>query len=475
MREPKPVRLTRIMATIGPASFDPRTVSAMVEAGMDVARLNMSHGDDAWHAKAARLVRQAARSAGRPVGLMIDLQGPKLRLGLFPAAVPVRRGERIVLTVQADDADPAAGVLPVDWRPLVREAEPGHELLLADGTVRLRVERVHGSRVETRVLEGNAIEPRAGIFLPQARPRETALSRKDRHDLAVAVSLKADFVALSFVRRAQDVDEARRVIERLGGDQLVIAKIETRQAVENLEEILVAGDGILVARGDLGVSLSPERVPVEQKRILQRAAAVGKPTIIATQMLESMRRASRPTRAEASDVANAVLDGAWAVMLTAETAKGEHPLAAVAMMDRIVRAAETMLRPPRRLSVRRGLTISEGVAEAGIALALDIGARRLVALTRSGATARLLARFPIAGGFVAYTPSRRTLGRLTLMRGAIPRYLAMRRDPERAIRAIEADLKSRGEASRGDTFVVLSGSASDPRGSTSRLVVQRMP
>lgn len=474
MTEPKPLRLTRIMATIGPASFDLRTVGAMVEAGMDVARLNMSHGDEAWHARAARLVRQAARAAHRPVGLMIDLQGPKLRLGRFPAAVPVRRGERIVLTTQADEADPAAGILPVDWRPLPREAEPGHELLLADGTVRLKVVRVQGARVETRVLEGTAIEPRSGIFLPQARPRELALSRKDRRDLALAVRLEADFVALSFVRRAQDVDETRRAIERLGGDQLVIAKVETRQAIENLEEILVASDGVLVARGDLGVSLPPERVPVEQKRILQRAAAVGKPTIIATQMLESMRRASRPTRAEASDVANAVLDGSWAVMLTAETASGEHPVAAVAMMDRIVREAETMLRPPRRLSVRHGLTVSEGVAEAGVALALDVGARRLVALTRSGATARLLSRFPIAGGFVAYTPSRRTLSRLTLMRGAIPRYLALRRDPERAIAAIETDLKRRGEAARGDIFVALSGSARDPLGSTSRLVVHRL-
>ncbi len=474
MTPPPRTRLARIMATVGPASFDARTVRAMVDAGMDVARLNMSHGDEAWHAQAARLVRAAARGARRPVGLMVDLQGPKVRLGRFASPLPVRPGDRVTLTVDAREAHPAAGILPVDWRPLVAEAEPGHELLLGDGTVRLRVEKVHDARVEARVLEGDAIEPRTGLFLPQATPRSTALSRKDRRDLALAVKLKADFVALSFVRRAQDVTDTRRAIERLGGDQLVIAKIETRQALENLDEILVACDGVLVARGDLGVTLPPERVPVEQKRILYRAAAAGKPSIIATQMLESMRHASRPTRAEASDVANAVLDGSWAVMLTAETASGEHPVEAVAMMARIVGEAEQMQRPPRRLSARHGVTVSEGLAEAGVALALDIGARRLVALTRSGATARLLARFPLAGGFVAYTPSPRTLTRLTLMRGAIPRPLPAQRDPERALARVEADLRHRGEVARGDVFVALSGSARDPQGSTSRLVVVRV-
>ncbi|MBP7147315.1 MAG: pyruvate kinase [Acidobacteria bacterium] len=468
-------RLTRIIATLGPGSANRRTLRRLVAAGMDAARLNMSHGTHADHRRMARLVRQAAHAAGRPIGLMVDLQGPKLRLGDFAGPLRLRHGMTLTLTTRAAEADPAAGVIPVAYADLPVEAAPGHELLLMDGLVRLEVQRIARGRVICRVVEGEELTARAGLFLPQAKAVRLALSAKDRRDLALAVELQADFLALSFVRRAQDLVQARRLLRRLGGDQLLVAKIETRQALENLDEILLVSDAVLVARGDLGVALSPEQVPVEQKRILNACWTVGLPSIIATQMLESMRHSSRPTRAEASDVANAVLDGAWAVMLTAETAVGEYPVESVAMMDRIVRSAEPMLfRQPRRPHSPAGLRVAEALAEAAVTMAIDANARVVVALTRSGATARQLARYPLRTPTLAYTPNPRTLTRLTLMRGAVPRRLREQPSLDCAIRRIEADLRRRKEIARGDLIVVLGGSPEEPLGTVSRLALHRV-
>ncbi|RMF70872.1 MAG: pyruvate kinase, partial [Acidobacteria bacterium] len=369
-------RATRIVATLGPASESRERIESLVRAGIDVARLNMSHGSQPWHARLARRVRRAARAAGRPVGLMADLQGPKVRLGSFPGPVVLRRGARLVLTTDARRTDPERLVLPVDYSPLPAETEPGHEILLADGTVRVRVESIRGANVVCKVLEGRELAPRAGLALPHASPRHSALTAKDRRDMTLAVSLGVDFIALSFVRRAEDVREARRAIRRRGGDQALVAKIETSSAIEQLDEIIAECDAVMVARGDLGVELPPERVPILQKRIVRDTTAAGKPVITATQMLESMRNATRPTRAEASDVANAVIDGSWGVMLSAETAVGRYPVHAVRMMDRIaLEAEELLLRQPRRRAPWNAMTVSGGLAEAGARLALEVGAR----------------------------------------------------------------------------------------------------
>ncbi len=321
--------------------------------------------------------------------------------------------------------------------------------------------------------EGRAIPPRAGLALPEARVVRSALTVKDRRDLELAIRIRADFVALSFVRRPEDLRQARRLIERLGGDQALVAKIETRAALTHLDEVVGAADAVMVARGDLGVELPPERVPIEQKRIIDACTAAGKPVITATQMLESMRFASRPTRAEASDVANAVLDGTWAVMLSAETATGEYPVEAVRMLDRIAREAEPLLlRGQRRRMAHAAAGVSEAIAEAGVVVAFEVGARALVALTRSGATAVQIARYLPTLPTYAYTSSRRTLARMTLYRGIVPRYLREQRSLDQAIAALEDDLRERRNIGRGDLFVVLGGAPGEPLGVTNRLVVR---
>lgn len=468
-------RATRIVATIGPATLSEAMLRRLVAAGMDVARLNMSHGDAAFHRTTAARVRATGRKAGRPVGVMADLQGPKVRLGRFAQPVRLTRGQPLTLTTRASETDLAAGVLPVDYRHLPLEAEPGHDLLLADGMVRLRVDGVRGHRVRCHVLEGVELAPRAGLSLPFATAKRSSLTAKDRRDLELAVEIGADFVALSFVRRVEDVRDARRRLTRLGAEPLLIAKIETRQAVERIDEILSEADALMVARGDLGVELPPEQVPVIQKRIIRQAMTVGKPVITATQMLESMREASRPTRAEASDVANAVLDGTWAVMLSAETATGRHPIDAVVMMSKIcLEAEELLLRQPRRRAPWTASTVSEGISEAGARLAIDVGAKAVVALTRSGATARQLGRFLLPMPMIAYTSSPRTEARLTLYRGISPRRLAEQRGLDAAIENIARDLRARGDARRGDLIVVLGGAPREPSGTTSRLVVHRI-
>lgn len=471
-----PRRFTRIVATLGPASSSPAMLRRLIEAGIDVARLNMSHGDPETHRRVARDLRRASRAVGRPVGLLVDLQGPKVRLGRFEGEIPLRARMMVTLTTRASEASPSKAIVPVDYSHLPTESEAGDELVLDDGAVRLRVEAVRGHLVICQVLEGESLRPRAGLALPHARAKRSALTAKDRRDIKFAVEIGADFLALSFVRRAEDLLEARKLLDRAKGDALLVAKIETRAACEALDDVLAASDAVMVARGDLGVELPPERVPIEQKRIIEAASTSGKPVITATQMLESMRHCSRPTRAEASDVANAVLDGTWAVMLSAETASGEYPVESVSMMDRIAREAErTLLRlSPRKRRIKPAITISEGIAEAGSWIAIDIGARALVALTRSGATARQAARVFPPLTIVAYTSSPRTLTRMTLYRGVQPRPIRSTRTVEQAIALIDRDLRSRRQAGRGDSLVVLSGFPHERPGTTNRITVHRI-
>lgn len=471
-----PRRLTRIIATIGPACATPTTLRRLIEAGVNVARLNMSHGDPETHTRWARLIRRAAKAAGRPVGLLVDLQGPKVRLGRFPAPIPLRSRMLITLTTRVSESSSTKGVVAVDYRHLPLESQPGDELLIEDGAIRFQVVAIKGHQVVCEVLEGDLLRPRAGLALPQARAVRGALTAKDRRDLQLAAALGADFIALSFVRRAADLLETRRLIDRTGSEARLIAKIETKAACTALEDVLDASDGVMVARGDLGVELPPEQVPSEQKRIISAASAAGKPVITATQMLESMRHQSRPTRAEASDVANAVLDGSWALMLSAETATGEYPVDAVVMMDRIAREAEqTLLRQaPRRRRLRPAVTVSEGIAEAGSWIALDVGARALVALTRSGETARHAARVFPPLLIHAYSANPRALNRMTLYRGVEPRALRPTRTLEQAIDLVDRDLRARRLAQRGDLVVFLSGFPHERSGSTNRITVHRI-
>lgn len=468
-------RRTRIVATLGPASCSPAALRRLVRGGADVARINFSHASPEEHALWAQRVRRLESQEGRPLGLLVDLRGPKPRLGSFDGPIQLRRNQRVTLTPRAEEADPSRGVLPVAYRHLPDEVEAGHDVLLADGQVRIRVDQLVDRRVQGRVAAGGEVAGGAGLALPDASASRPALTAEDKRAIGRAVDLDADFLAVSFVRRGQDLTDARRLLRRHGSGALVVAKIETAAAVRNLDEIVSEADAVMVARGDLGVELPQEDVPLVQKRVIDAANAAGKPVITATEMLESMRTSTRPTRAEASDVANAVLDGSWAVMLSAETAVGRHPHEAARTMARIARRTERHLARQRRL--RRpapGLSVSEGVASAAAWIAFDVGAEAIVALTRSGATARQIARFAPEVPVFGYTPDAATARRMTLFRGVTPRRLREQRSFEAAIARISDDLRRHRDARKGDLIVLIGGDPKGAPGGTNRLVVHEI-
>src|SRR3989440_3676391 len=332
-------RRTKIVATLGPASATREHVAALAHAGMDGARLNLSHGTHDDHAERARFVREVQEEVGRPIALIADLQGPKLRIGDLPAPITLAQDERIVVAGEPSQD----GELPVSPAVIGEVLQPGHEVLIDDGHIRLRVEQVEQGRAHCAVVTGGIVTSHKGVNVPGVPVPIPALTRKDMDDLEFALELEADFVALSFVRSAADVRDLKDLIAQAGSKASVIAKIEKSEAVDSLEAVLQETDGVMVARGDLGVEIGAELVPLIQKRIIVAALERGKPVITATQMLESMLHQPEPTRAEASDVANAILDGTSAVMLSGETAVGEYPVEAVATMDRIARAVEPSL------------------------------------------------------------------------------------------------------------------------------------
>src|SRR5229473_3602678 len=342
-------RHSKIVCTIGPASRSPRIVERLLRAGMDVARLNFSHGSRANHAESIALLRAAAMQIRKPIAILADLQGPKIRTGALAGSAPVvlRAGQKFVITTARILGDSTR--VSTVFTPLPREVHRGDRILLSDGLIELRVQQVRGREVICEVVNGGALGEHKGINLPGVQLRVPALTPKDRADLLFALKHGANYIAVSFVRRPEDVLLAKALVRRAGKDTPVIAKLEKPEAIENLDAILRVADGVMVARGDLGVEMNPERVPVVQKAIIKRACEARLPVITATQMLESMTQNPRPTRAEASDVANAVFDGSDALMLSAETAAGKYPVESVQMMDRIIREAESsnlqVLRP----------------------------------------------------------------------------------------------------------------------------------
>jgi pyruvate kinase len=396
-------RRAKIICTLGPATDSQERITQLVEAGMDIARLNFSHGDRADHEQRCRAVRQAAADTGRAVGILADLQGPKIRLGRF-AAGPVEwhPGEQVRITV--DDVAGTHDRVSTTYKGLAEDARPGDTLLIDDGRLGLRVVDVAGPDVVCQVVEGGTVSDNKGISLPGMNVSIPALSDKDVADLAFALELAVDLIALSFVRSPGDVNLARKVMDRSGVRLPVIAKLEKPEAVADLEAVVTAFDGIMVARGDLGVELPLERVPVVQKRAVQLCRENAKPVIVATQMLDSMIANPRPTRAEASDVANAVLDGADAVMLSAETSVGKYPVESVRTMTRIVAAVEsepaTAVPPLRRPARTQGDLLAQSARDIGEGL----GAKALVAFTQSGDTVRRLARLHPRLPLLAFTP-----------------------------------------------------------------------
>lgn len=465
---------TKIVCTLGPSTDPPEVLRAMIRAGMSVARINFSHGDHAAHARRIALVRQIAQEEGAIVALLGDLQGPRWRVGLIEGGyIVVSPGQRIVLTTRPVPGGPQEIHLP--HPDLMALARPGQTLLLNDGLLEFRVEAVDGTDLICRVVRGGTLSSHKGINAPGLPLTLPALTEKDRLDVRFAVEQGMDYLALSFVRTAEDVRQLRALLQELGASIPIVAKIEKREALAHFEDILEAADAVMVARGDLGVEIPPEEVPIHQKRIIRLCNRAGKPVITATQMLNSMVNHPRPTRAEASDVANAILDGTDAVMLSAETATGTYPVEAVEMMARIARMAEEAL-PHRQWLDLIGETaaVAEAISRATVEIAERIGARAIVTLTMSGYTARMIARHRPPMPILAVTPVPATLRRLALVWGVQPALMpAVRTTDEMLGAACQAALQS-GLAQPGDLLVITAGVPFGRPGHTNLLKVHRL-
>src|SRR5437868_6680859 len=462
-------RRTKIVATIGPASGTEEGVRALVESGMDAARLNLSHGSREEHAENARLVRDVQETIGRPLALIADLQGPKLRVGDLPGPVTLARGDEVVVTGEESTRN---GELPVLPAVIGEVLQPGHEVLIDDGLVRLRVERITRGRAECAVLAGGIVSAHKGVNLPGVPVPIPSLTRKDLDDLEFAMALDVDFVALSFVRSAADVRDLKDLIKQAGSTANVIAKIEKAEAVDALDAILEDADAIMVARGDLGVEIGPELVPLLQKRIITGALDYGKPVITATQMLESMVHQPEPTRAEASDVANAILDGTSAVMLSQETAIGEYPVEAVGFMDRIARAIEPSLGYRHQLpEASEEPSIGRAMSNAACDLAEALGAKAIAVPTFTGGTASAIARLRPRRPIVGLTHHRFALQQMALEWGVTPWEIPECANVEELwARSIEA-VRESGLADPGDRVVITAGTAVTLPGTTNVIKV----
>jgi pyruvate kinase len=466
-------RRAKIVCTLGPASSSPERLAGLVDAGIDVARLNMSHGTQAGHLAAYRAVRAASDAAGHSVGVLVDLQGPKIRLGTF-ASGPVRLEPGQAFTLSVHPVPGHAAEVSTTYEGLASDVRPGDRVLVDDGRVVLEVTAVAGGRVQTRVITGGVVSDHKGLNLPGVKVAVPSLTAKDRADLRWALGLRADMIALSFVQGPEDAAPARQIMEEVGVGLPLIAKIEKPQAIEELPGIIDAFDGVMVARGDLGVELPLEEVPMAQKHIIERARDRAKPVIVATQMLESMISAPRPTRAEASDVANAVLDGADALMLSAETSVGEYPVEAVATMARVIGAAEREFLRSAALLTHIPATTGGAIARAAAEVGAIVGAKALVAFTMTGETARRLARYRSPIPLLAFTPLPSTRSQLALSWGVETFIVPPARHTDDMVRQVEEALLDIGRCEKGDRVVIVAGSPPGTAGRTNALRVHRI-
>jgi pyruvate kinase len=465
-------RRAKIVCTLGPATDTVERARALVEAGMDVARLNFSHGAHADHGRRFREVREAAAAAGRNVATLADLQGPKIRLGRF-AEGPVEwaTGERIRITVE--DVEGTHDRVSTTYKELAVDVRPGDRLLVDDGNVALVAVEVDGPDVVCDVVEGGTVSNNKGLSLPGVSVSVPAMSDKDAEDLEFALRLGVDFIALSFVRSPEDAKLVHRIMDSVGVRRPVIAKIEKPEAVDRLEEIALAFDGIMVARGDLGVEMPLEQVPVVQKRAIQICRDNAKPVIVATQMLESMITHSRPTRAEASDVANAVIDGADAVMLSGETSVGRYPVQAVATMGRIIGSVESsgigvggLLHNPR--------TPSGALVKAAKDIGDALGAMALVAFTQTGDTARRLSRLQPTQRLLVFTPVEQVQRQMALLWGAEAQLVWTVKTTDDMVRQVDTALLNRSVCHPGDLVIIVAGTPPTTPGATNTIRVHHI-
>ncbi|MGB4702990.1 MAG: pyruvate kinase [Syntrophomonadaceae bacterium] len=416
------MRKTKIIATIGPASEEVETLKKMLEAGMNVARLNFSHGSHEEHRRRIENLRQAAREAGKLLAIMLDTKGPEIRTGrLASGPVKLEAGQRFVLTNREVPGDNQE--VQVSYAPLPQEVTPGTTILLADGLISLKIVETTSTDIVCQVMNGGELGERKGINVPGVRINMPFLNDKDRDDILFGIKMGVDYIAASFVRTAEDVLEIRRILEQEGAAIDIIAKIESQEGVNNLDDIIQVVDGIMVARGDLGVEIPAEEVPLVQKLLVDKCTSAGKPVIIATQMLDSMINNPRPTRAEVSDVANAIFDGADAIMLSGETAAGKYPVEVVETMARIAYRAEQALPYAdilRRKRTRENPSVTDAISYATCATASNLGASAIITATRTGQTARMVAKYRPQAAIVAATPDEKTVRKLALVWGVYP-------------------------------------------------------
>ncbi|MZP30442.1 pyruvate kinase [Heliobacterium undosum] len=463
------MRRTKIVCTIGPASEHPDTLREIIRSGMNVARLNFSHGSHEEHGRRMETIRRIAAELGANVAILLDTKGPEIRTGDF-AAPPIflEAGQRFTLTTEPILGD--ASRVSVTYADLPKDVSPGARILVDDGLVELEVEAVEGSDIHCRVLNGGKVSNKKGVNVPGISINLPSVTEKDIADIRFGIEQKVDFIAASFVRKAADVLAIRKLLEAGGADIEIISKIESSEAVDNLDEIIQASDGIMVARGDLGVEIPAEEVPILQKSIIAECNRLGKPVITATQMLDSMMNNPRPTRAEASDVANAIFDGTDAIMLSGETANGKYPVVAVQTMDRIARRAESSLQ--RNQTIHNGKTsVTDAIGQAVCVTATQLEAAAIITATASGYTARMIARYRPQAPIVAVTPRPEVLRRLALVWGVVPLPSVQLTDTDRMLAtavnvAMEHDL-----IQGGDLVVITAGVPVGVQGSTNLLKV----
>ena len=471
------MRHAKIVCTLGPSSNSPEVLEEMIQAGMNVARLNFSHGEHEDHRKTYNLVRDLSKDLRRPVAILQDLQGPKIRVGTFvEGSIQLHRGEAFCITVE--DFAGTHEKVSTTYKDLYLDVAPGDILLLDDGLLRLRVVEVKGFEVHTLVEVGGILKNNKGINLPTAAVSAPSLTEKDKEDLQFGIELGVDYVALSFVRSALDIHQLRSFLpESQDRNIKVISKIEKPQAIEELDDIIAVSDGIMVARGDLGVELPPQKVPILQKMAIEKANRMGRISITATQMLESMTENFRPTRAEASDVANAILDGTDAVMLSGETAAGRYPVEAVRMMASIISEVEqskNYKQIPESRSIENLRTFPNAVARAAAIAAEELDLKGIVVLTNSGYTARLLMTYRPAKPIIACTPCARTARQMALYWGVEPYEIELLTDTDGMLREVEKLMRNERAAKPGDEVIVVMGSPAGGETETNLIKFHRL-
>jgi pyruvate kinase len=451
------IRKAKIVCTIGPSSSSPEVLAKMIKAGMNVARFNFSHGTHREHGRAAAAVRLVSRKLGRPVALMMDMKGLKIRLGeIKGGSVQLKRGSRVLITSRKLTGD--EGIIPVLYAGLRRDIRKGDRVLIDDGLIELEALRQVEKGIESRVLEGGIIKSHKGVNFPGVRISAPTFTAEDKAALEFAVRKEFDYVAISFVRSSLDIRRVRRFLKRLGSSMPLIAKIENREAIGNIDEIIHEADGIMIARGDLGVEMPPEEVPFLQKELISKCNMALIPVITATQMLESMTGHMRPTRAEAADVANAVIDGTDALMLSAETSVGKYPVKAVEMMDRIIGTAEQKMKRRDMFISTDGAGFAQALGDAACHAADHTGARSIVAFTRSGFTALMVSKNRPHTPVIGFTTTEAVRRRMCLFWGVSPHIMDFPENTDDMILEADAAIRRLRLASRGDSIVIIASS-----------------